>query len=408
MNTIKVTFELAHRIRRDGRTPIMLRVSNGRKMRKRISTGQLVFPKEFRPNKYGQWIGANDSMAYQKNEILKDTLHKAETIIFKMEHDGIPISQNNIVDYIKGKEKETSFIRYYEQVLNMHKEAKRVHLYRRYNSLLKKIKLFQKGKDLEFNDITVHWLDDFQSHHLNRGLAINTVSKDLDMVRTVLFRAIKEDLFSISNNPYFKFKLQYTKVKRTKLTIEEIRRIEALELKEGSLLWHTKNYFLFSFLCCGIRFGDICRLRYSNIVDGKLIYTMNKTTNTRTITLYDKAIKILQYYQNQEHNPDDYLFPILPPETKDADIFKQYQQISAKNALINKELKKIAKLAEISQTISFHIARHSFASIARTSKVDIYDISKSLAHSQIRTTQLYCDSLDDQAADNAVRVVGNL
>ena len=408
MNTIKVTFELAHRIRRDGRTPIMLRVSSGRKMRKRISTGQLVFPKDFRYNKYGQWISANDSMAYQKNEILKDTLHKAETIIFKMGNDGILISQNNIVDYIKGKEKETSFIRYYEYVLNMHIESKRYHLSRRYNSLLKKLKTFQKGKDLEFNDITVRWLEDFQTYYLSRGLALNTVSKDLDMIKTILFRAIKEDLCSISNNPFFKFKLRYTKVKRTKLTIDEIRRIEALELQEGSRMWHTKNFFLFSFLCCGLRFGDVCRLKYSNIVDGKIIYTMNKTTNTRTITLYEKALKILEYYQKQDHNQDDYLFPILPQSAKDAEIFEQYRLISAKNALINKELKKIAKLAEISQTISFHIARHSFASIARTSKVDIYDISKSLAHSQIRTTQLYCDSLDDQAADNAVRVVGNL
>jgi len=108
---------------------------------------------------------------------------------------------------------------------------------------------------LEFNDITVRWLEDYQTYFLNKGLALNTISKEEDMIKTVMFRAIKEDLFSMNNNPFFKFKLHYTKVKRTKLNIEEIRRIEALELKEGSLIWHTKNYFLFSYLCCGIRLG---------------------------------------------------------------------------------------------------------------------------------------------------------
>lgn len=62
-----------------------------------------------------------------------------------------------------------------------------------------------------------------------------------------------------------------------------MERIIALELEEGSLIWHCKNYFLFSYYCAGIRAADLIQLRWRNVTEnGRLHYQMGKTTKTET------------------------------------------------------------------------------------------------------------------------------
>ena len=89
----------------------------------------------------------------------------------------------------------------------------------------------------------------------------------------------------------------------------------------------------------------------------------------------------------------------MSPDIKE----KLYQQISSKNALINKELKTIEKLAEIDKHISFHVSRHSFAKLGRDQNTPSMMMKELLAHSSLKTTEGYMGQFDTVAQDDALR-----
>jgi site-specific recombinase XerD len=78
---------------------------------------------------------------------------------------------------------------------------------------------------------------------------------------------------------------------------------------------------------------------------------------------------------------------------------------NAKNSLLNKYLNKLADMAGITKKLSMHIARHSFANIARQKKANVYDISKALGHSSIKITESYLSSFDTKTQDETMKKV---
>ena len=79
-----------------------------------------------------------------------------------------------------------------------------------------------------------------------------------------------------------------------------------------------------------------------------------------------------------------------------------YNDISAKTATLNNNLKKIAELAEIEKHLSFHIARHSFAKLAKDKGTDSGVVQGLLAHSSIKTTEGYMGQFDTRVEDAAM------
>ena len=197
-----------------------------------------------------------------------------------------------------------------------------------------------------------------------------------------------------------------------------MERIINLELEEGSLIWRCKNYFLFSYYCAGIRAADLIQLRWRNVTEnGRLHYQMGKNHKDRDLLLVDQALDILRYYHNDDVKPDDYIFPLLDNEAPFAKFVTQankdrmkpelrhqlYQQISAKNALINKYLKKIAEKAEITTNLTMHGLRHSFAVNLLNNGANIKTVASLLGHAGLKHTEKYTravDSLKREAIDS--------
>jgi integrase len=127
---------------------------------------------------------------------------------------------------------------------------------------------------------------------------------------------------------------------------------------------------------------------------------MHKTGKVHSLKLTDQARKILDYYGPKE--PGDYVFPFFRSDIDYTDAMFLHNQISAKTALINKYLKTIATKAEINKKISTHTARHSFADIARKKTNNIYNLSKTLGHSDLKITEAYLASFDEEAVDSTL------
>lgn len=227
-----------------------------------------------------------------------------------------------------------------------------------------------------------------------------------------------EGLMKPEKNPFLSYSYKGVNTTKDKLDEAEIEKIINLDLEAGTLLWHCRNYFLFSFYCAGIRAGDFIQLRWCNITsDGRLRYQMGKNHKDRDLVLVEQAKDILSYYFQEEVKTTDYIFPLLdasepyakaisqeekdtlPTELK----IKLFNQISSKNALINKYLKKLAKMAEIEKKLSFHISRHSFAKVAKQRGTDNAKLKDLLAHSSVKITEGYMGSFDTAENDRALQ-----
>lgn len=217
-----------------------------------------------------------------------------------------------------------------------------------------------------------------------------------------------------------KFKYKTLKTEKEKLNATELDAIRALDLQENSLIWHCRNYFFFSFYCAGIRAGDLIQLRWCNITtDNRLQYQMGKNHKTRDLKLVQQALDILELYKTGNVKPNDYIFPLLDDseqwskyvtqEQKDvmpsALKKRMYEVIGSKNALINKELDKIRKLAGLEKRVSFHISRHSFAKAAKDAGIDNLEVKALLAHTNLSTTQKYMGDFDTEQNDAALDTI---
>lgn len=145
---------------------------------------------------------------------------------------------------------------------------------------------------------------------------------------------------------------------------------------------------------------------------------MGKTGSERSIKLLPQALKILKLYESSKEKDTDYIFPFLDNKSPYSKLISPedfqksspellimlYNKIESQATMYNRALKSIAIKAEIKKNISSHIARHSFADIARK-KVSVYDIQKMLGHTSMKTTEAYLKSLDNEAMDKAMEKV---
>ncbi len=301
---------------------------------------------------------------------------------------------------------DKSFIQYWERQNDLLEKNQSYGTLKTHKSILKELKEgFLEGKDLPFDEINIDFLEEYKGHLKRVGYLKNTIHNHLKSFRSILYKAIKEpgkNYFRQDMNPFFAFKLEADKTQRKeRLNPDEIKRLEDQKLEAGTRQFDARNMFLFSFYCAGIRIGDLIQLTWSNVKEGRLVYEMGKTDKKRSVKLLPKALNILDLYKVKGRKSDDFIFPFLRNDINRENKAFFKRQLEAKAALINKCLKEVAEKADIEKNLSSHIARHSFADMARKKKTSLLDIQKLLGHSDSKTTQIYLDSFDIESQDEA-------
>ena len=172
--------------------------------------------------------------------------------------------------------------------------------------------------------------------------------------------------------------------RREYLTIEELKQLISTECKYEIM----KQAFLFSCLC-GLRVSDIRKLKWSDLQKSgeriRIEIKMQKTKEPLYLPISDEALKWLP----GEAKDDDLIFPLTHEGT------------------INNILQKWAKAAGVTKHISFHVARHTHATMMLTLGADLYTVSKLLGHKNIATTQIYAKVVDKKK-EEAVSLIPNL
>jgi integrase/recombinase XerD len=213
----------------------------------------------------------------------------------------------------------------------------------------------------------------------------NTIMKHIERLRKVVNMAIKNDW--LERDPFQKFKPSFVKTNRQFLSAEEL---EAIEQKQFKILrlQHAKDMFVFS-CYTGLAYIDVYELTPQNIslgIDGGywISTTRHKTDIPVRVPLLPQALAIVEKYK---YNPrvleSGKLLPVYA------------------NQLLNSYLKEIADLCEIEKPLTFHIARHTFATtVTLTNGVPIETVSKLLGHTSIKTTQIYAKVIEQKVSND--------
>ena len=209
-----------------------------------------------------------------------------------------------------------------------------------------------------------------------KTLAVSTQCELFNALSMVLNEAVRMEL--LQKNPM----CQLTNTERIKnpestreyLTPEEVRNLISIS---DSNIAAGDDVAAFLFCCfCGLRYSDVAELKWSNIMDtavGKEInIRMKKTLRPVNIPLSQQACALLP----RKGNHDDKVFS-----------FPHY-------GVTLKKLRKAAASAGIKKKVTFHVSRHTFATMMLTAGADLYTISKLVGHSDIRTTQIYSKVVD--------------
>lgn len=181
--------------------------------------------------------------------------------------------------------------------------------WRKYNGLLNKLEAFRKRRmhDITIADLIPALLEKFDNFHHKwenqreevKLLHPNTIQIQFNIFRTIVNKAVELGLLNASKNPFLVFKYKGVKTVKEKLEQEELDRIIDLALEEETLLWHCRNYFLFSYYCVGIRGGDLIPLHWRNVTIGRLIYQMGKNQKERALILVEPAINNLIFIEKK-------------------------------------------------------------------------------------------------------------
>lgn len=422
-------FEISNKPNRNKKYMLMLCVTVAGK-RKRVKTPiELDKPGDFNPKCRGEnWVRASVRDAKLYNTQLANILVKAKETYRDLDGDG-EVSSAKVTREMQTEYVSPSFMAFARERAQMIYDNGGWRNWRKYCGLINKLDAFRKKRrmpDITIDDLTVDLLTRFDNflhkweneREPGKLLHPNTIEVQFNILRTITHRAIEVGIMEASKDPFLVFKYKGVKTVKEKLSEEEMNRIIALELEPGSLIWHCKNYFLFSYYCAGIRAADLIQLRWRNVTEsGRLHYQMGKNHKDRDLVLVEQALEILSYYHSEDVTPDDYIFPLLDNEAPFAKFVTQadkdrmkpdmrhqlYKHISAKNALINKYLKKIAEKAEVTTNLTMHISRHAFAHIAQEAGAESSAIKNILGHSNLATTERYMGSFDTTKTDNTLR-----
>ncbi len=421
--------ELNHRPNKRGYYAVFLRITQDRKVKRIKSSVEIRSKRDWNPTK--QEVRTSNPEHKILNEQLNNELEKLKETYRELADSGTA-SKEHIIKEVSRSEKaaSSSFLDYVKKRTEEIYNAGQFRNYKKYNGFYRKLSAFQtkRGKvvDVTFAEITTSYVARFHSflqslpneRDSSKVLHPNTIEVVLNIFKTIVKRAVEIDkLIDYSDNPFLTYKYHGVKTVKEKLDENELHAIIALDLEPNSLIWHCRNYFMFSFYCAGIRAGDLIQLRWLNITSGgRINYQMGKNHKSRDLVLVPQAVEILNYYKKEKSKPTDYIFPLLNNNASWAKAITQaekdilsreekvdlYTQISTKNALINKELKKIGNLAGITKPLSFHISRHTFARLAKEKGIDNNHVKSLLAHSSLKITEGYMGCFDTASNDKAL------
>ncbi len=255
----------------------------------------------------------------------------------------------------------------------------------------------KNADSLTFEDIDLKWLNSFDEWLIGKGLKQNSRNIHFKNIRTVINRAIDEEL--TDKYPFRRFKIRPEETRKRHLPIEELRKLFTCEVEDYQIIYRDMAKLIF--MLCGINTVDLYNLKCVTS-DGRVEYRRAKTHRLYSIKVEPEAMEIIEKYRGKKN-----LLSIADRWGSHKDFTKW----------LNEALKKIGNVKRVGRggkkeikpfwpDISSYWMRHSWATIAYNDcDVSKDVISQALGHkSGVSITEIYLDK-DQRKVDEANRRV---
>ena len=350
----------------------------------------IILPTSVTPQRQAYLLSLKDTLDADRKKLL--------LVIARLDKEGQSYTADTVVDnFHEGKELH-GIIGY---TLELNEKLRRIgkkRMVARYKTTLNSLQRYLKGGDVPLEEVDGTTIQGYEQWLKDSGLCRNTTSFYIRNLRTIYNHAVDDGLV-ISSSP---FKHVYTGIDKTvkrALPLEIIKQLKELDLSLNPRLELARDMFLFSFYTRGMSFIDMAQLTPSNLHGSTLIYRRQKTSQQLHIKWEPAMQEIVAKYKTDD---SPYLLPIAKGEG--AIFWRQYKNAYSR---ITKQLKKIGEMIGLSVPLTTYVARHSWASIAKSKNVPVSTISEALGHDSEKTTQIYLSSLDTSVVDNANNLIIN-
>ena len=403
--TLKLLFYLKRGTQsKDGKSPIMARLSVGRTMVQ--FSCKIACSPQLWDSRKSRLVGKSAEAVSVNAELdrLQLAVHRAFEHLQRKQ--GETVTAEEVKNTLFGLNSDSQGLLYHlEGYLARFRERVGIdRSERRYKCILlfrKHLEAFIKHRyrvgDLPVQKVGRALVEDFEAYlSREKAFKLNTTAGYLSMLASLLKDLYKRHI--IDTYPFLGYSIRWDVGSPRYITKEELQRVVALdETQLGDYELVSRDMFVFA-CYTGLSYTDIYHLTAEHLVEeGGMTWIRKpriKTGNVCHIPLLPEASAIIEQYRGihtrafRHEPPKGYLLPIPGCDT------------------VNIHLKKIAKLCKINKCLTFHMARHTFASQMTLSEgVSIESVSKMLGHSQIKTTQVYAETSPERVFRDVERIL---
>lgn len=325
---------------------------------------------------------------------LNKDLQRFAVVIKRLERSGKPFTADDVVDVYRSPDSDHYFISFARNLIEYLNNIGKKNV--TYFTTIKSFERFCNGKDFFIDEINSDLMTAYETYLASNGVCLNSISFYMRNLRAIYNRAVEKEL-TIQRNP---FKHVYTGICKTvkrAVPIDVIRKIRKLDLVQRPSMDYARDMFLFSFYTRGMSFVDIAFLKKDNLRNGFLTYRRHKT-NQQLVIKWEKPMQdIVDKYNVAETS---YLLPVIRKKCKE-----EWQQYKNEEHRVNYNLKKIGTLVGLDIPLTTYVARHSWASIAKSKNIPVSTISEAMGHDSESTTRIYLASLDTAVIDDANSII---
>jgi len=318
-------------------------------------------------------------------------------IIANFMRKGMCFSTEDVVAEFKSLTFRLSFFNFMGETISRLRHDGRIRTSETYRHALNSFSRFRKNEDVSLDAFSREMMESYDAYLQAKGLVPNSRSFHMRILRAVYNRACEQGLVESVCNPFSHVYTGVDKTTKRAVNIETIKRIRNLDLTKDRPADYARDIFMLSFYMRGMSFIDLAYLKKSDLADGVVTYRRRKTGQKLTVKWTREMQGILDKYPVNE---TEYLFPVIKSRT--ANPRNQYRN---RHYVINRSLKTVARKIGLQMPLTTYVARHSWASIAKSKGISVSVISEGLGHDNEHTTQIYLASLDTSAVDRANDII---
>lgn len=318
-------------------------------------------------------------------------MRRLRGIIMSLDQRIMPYATDDVVVNFADYCSRRSFGLFMKEQICRLEAMKRMRTSETYTAAYRSFMRFMDNKDVAIDEFDEKLMGEYENFLKMTGAGLNTVSFYMRIMRAVYNRAVDEGI----TDQRYPFKKVYTGIARTvkrALRFDDIRRIKNVDLSNEPKLAFARDMFMFSFYTRGMSFVDMSFLSKSNLSGGVLSYCRRKTGQRLDI----KWEKCMQEIVERYDACGPYILPIVSPDKGDERL--QYRQCQCR---INAYLKRLGRMMGFLHPLTMYVARHSWASVAKSRNVPLSIISEGMGHDSDATTRIYLASIEASRIDEA-------